>query len=89
MAKRFPSPIGVFLFIYTQPIALPHKHKVSVPYRGLSFHLDENVKLVKELEVSVPYRGLSFYLLAASNIAAQASMVSVPYRGLSFYLKYV
>ena len=61
--RTFPSPIGVFLFIFIDNSTGDVKRKtVSVPYRGLSFYM-KNFKLFpKNTLVSVPYRGLSFYI---------------------------
>ena len=36
----FPSPVGVFLFIYNEVVITVKNKKVSVPCRGLSFYLE-------------------------------------------------
>ena len=83
----FPSPIGVFIFIYK---TYDSKKKLLAEFPspiGVFLFLYKKSRYCYYCgTVSVPYRGLSFYIYNCRRTLQEFLPVSVPYRGLSFYI---
>ena len=87
----FPSPVGVFLFIFKIFIADSYgKILVSVPCRSISFY----IIIISFIAAPFPlgFRPLpgSFFLYLYDKLRMlRINSVSVPYRGLFFYITYM
>ena len=84
----FPSPIGVFLFICRQLLVILQTETVSVPYRGLSFYMNNKTK--EKLTLFDGFRPLSGSFFLYLRIARH-NLPSLRFRPLSgsFFLYFL
>ena len=88
--SKFPSPIGVFLFIWKRGTLIwTMVVWVSVPYRGLSFYINECLCSTSYLNEFPSPIGVFLFIYIRIESSGNLPGVSVPYRGLSFYITFI